>query len=481
MLVAIRVGVRGTAYFYIAWTVSSFLILLGINMAMSLTVEGAFDASSLAVNARAALRKMAWILLPCAGAAVLFAPLLLELFGPEYAVHGTPILILLAVAAVPSAVTELYLGALRAQSRTSLVALIQGVRCVLMLGLTVALTGVLGTIGAALAVAVSQTAVAALISVGLWRVLTADQRKARAELAARRRMLAVYPPDHAPGREMTLKPVPPARPAGWPQVRRPAGWAPVAVLAASGLVLFFASLRGIDLAGMNGFGLLSVLPAGALAGVVLLAVAFIFGLTLDRARPAVLGAILAALVICLDGVTAFIEPQPRFPTAYWIAGFADYIGKTGHTVPGFAAYFSWPGFFALVSSVMGAAGMHSMLGLLRVWPVLIDLLYLPALFFLLRNLRISWRARWLAGFFFVTATGSARTTSPRRRSTTCSTWCSWPSWSTGSPTRAAARRRASCSSPGSPGCTGASSASCGLVNCGRGPPAPGRRRTCSPC
>src|ERR1019366_9242488 len=181
------------------------------------------------------------------------------------------------------------------------------------------------------------------------------------------------------------------------------GWSPAAAvgaLAAAGFALFFACLRGVDLTRMNGLGLLSALPVGAVAGVALLALAFMLGLALPRAHPAGLGAALAGLVICLDGITAFIEPEPRFPTTYQIAGFVEYVSRTGHTAPGLAAYFSWPGFFALISFVTGAAGTHSMLTLLRVWPMAIDLLCLPPLFLIMRNLRVSWRAQWLAGFLF---------------------------------------------------------------------------------
>jgi hypothetical protein len=169
---------------------------------------------------------------------------------------------------------------------------------------------------------------------------------------------------------------------------------------AVGLILFFVSLRAVDLSRMNGLGLLSVLPVGAVAGVVLVALAFVIGLALPRAHWAALGAALASLVICLDGITAFVEPEPRFPTAYQIAGYVQYVSATGHTAPGLAAYFSWPGFFALVSFVTGAAGTSSLLPLLRIWPVAINLLYLPPLFLITRNLRLSWRAQWLAGFLF---------------------------------------------------------------------------------
>jgi hypothetical protein len=185
-------------------------------------------------------------------------------------------------------------------------------------------------------------------------------------------------------------------PVRWPT--RPA--VAIGVLGLAGFVLFFASLRHVRLGQMNGLGLLSVLPHGAIAGVVILALAFTLGVALPRPHPVGLAAGLAALVICLDGVTTFIEPEPRFPTAYQIAGFIQYISSTGHATPGLAAYFSWPGFFALVSMVTGAAGTHGLLGLMRVWPMIINLACLPPFFLIMRNLRIPWRAQWVAGLLF---------------------------------------------------------------------------------
>ena len=185
-------------------------------------------------------------------------------------------------------------------------------------------------------------------------------------------------------------------PIRWPTL--PA--AAIGALGLAGLAVFFASLRHVRLSQMNGLGLLSVLPHGAIAGVVILALAFVLGVALPRPHPLGLAAGLVALVICLDGVTTFIEPQPRFPTAFQIAGFIQYISSTGHATPGLAAYFSWPGFFALVSMVTGAAGTHGLLGLMRVWPMMIDLACLPPFFLIMRNLRIPWRAQWVAGLLF---------------------------------------------------------------------------------
>lgn len=175
IVVAAHADAPATAYFNVAWLISLTVNTIGISMAMSLTVEGAFDVTALAVNCRRALRKVSLVLLPCVALVCLVAPWGLRLFGPAYAAHGTLVLELLAVTALPCALIEVYLGALRAQSRTSVVALIQAARGVLQLGLAVALITVAGTTGAALATLVSQAVVAAAVGPGLWRVLTADR------------------------------------------------------------------------------------------------------------------------------------------------------------------------------------------------------------------------------------------------------------------------------------------------------------------
>jgi O-antigen/teichoic acid export membrane protein len=401
VLVAARISIQSVAYFYMAWVIAGIVNMIGVNMAMSLTVEGSFEAATLAANCRKALRKMTQILLPSAGAVALLAPWGLRLFGPAYAANGAPVLELLALAALPSAVIELYLGALRAKSRTTLVALIQAVRGVLMLGLTLVLTGAVGTIGAGVAVVSSQGVVAVLISFGLWRVLAGDRRQLRPAFHDKQHLVSalsglVPMQATAPASDSAEPPISPraVRLADWPSA------AVVGTMAAGGAALFFASLHRVALSRMNGLGLLAALPPGVIAGVALLALAFMLGLAQSRPRPIILGAALTMLVVCLDGITAFVEPEARFPTAYQIAGFVNYVSTTGHAAPGLAAYFSWPGFFALVAFVTGAAGTHSLLTLLRVWPMAIDLLYLPPFFLLTRNLRISWRARWLAGFLF---------------------------------------------------------------------------------
>lgn len=177
VLVAVIVGPGTNAYFYMAWTIGIMIDLLAANMALSLTVEGSFDPAGLARHAKAALRRTMLLLLPIAIGTVLLAPWILGLFGPGYARVGAPILELLAVATLPRTVTELYLGALRAQSRTKLVALVQGVRAALILGLTLVLIKVMGIAGAGVAVLVSQLIMAAAVAPGLVRLLAGGRKR----------------------------------------------------------------------------------------------------------------------------------------------------------------------------------------------------------------------------------------------------------------------------------------------------------------
>ncbi len=195
---------------------------------------------------------------------------------------------------------------------------------------------------------------------------------------------------------------PPAVQASGPPARLPDRLllAAGAGIGVAGVLLFLLPLRGVVLGRMNGLGLISVLPIASLAGLGLLVSSFMVLLARPRPSKVVLSALLVALVFCLDGVTGLIEPLPRFATAYQVSGFVNYISQTGHVTPSLTAYFSWPGFLAMISFVAGAAGVHSLLPLMTWWPVVVDLLVLVPFLLLTRALRMNWRARWFAALLF---------------------------------------------------------------------------------
>lgn len=171
VLVASQVSATQNAYFYIATTIGGTTDLLAINMGASLTVEGSHDPERLAAHTRAALRRMARIMLPIAGLLIIGAPWILGVFGAGYADAATPLLRWLAVGSVLRVVIETYFAVLRARSRTAGLALFQGLLCALVLGLTLLLLPRAGLTGAGVAEAGSLAVIAAIAAPRLWRTV----------------------------------------------------------------------------------------------------------------------------------------------------------------------------------------------------------------------------------------------------------------------------------------------------------------------
>ncbi|WP_330340939.1 lipopolysaccharide biosynthesis protein [Streptomyces sp. NBC_00557] len=171
VIVAAQVSSAENAYFYIATTIGGTTDLLAINMGASLTVEGSHDPARLAAFTRAALKRMARIMLPIAALWIIGAPWILGVFGSGYAHAATPLLRWLAVGSVLRVVIETYFAVLRARSRTAGLAWLQGLLCVLVLGLTLLLLPRMGLTGAGLAEAGSLAVVAAIAAPKLWKTV----------------------------------------------------------------------------------------------------------------------------------------------------------------------------------------------------------------------------------------------------------------------------------------------------------------------
>ncbi|MFF0163437.1 lipopolysaccharide biosynthesis protein [Streptomyces sp. NPDC005263] len=173
VIIASQVSSEDNAYFYITTTIGGTVNLLAINMGASLTVEGSHDPHRLASNTRAALRRMARIMLPVAGTLFVGAPWILGVFGAGYADAATPLLRWFAVGAVLRVVMETYFAVLRAQSRTAGLAWMQGLLCVLVLGLTLLLLPRMGLTGAGVAEISSLTVIVAIAAPKLYRTVRA--------------------------------------------------------------------------------------------------------------------------------------------------------------------------------------------------------------------------------------------------------------------------------------------------------------------
>ncbi|MBN0047210.1 lipopolysaccharide biosynthesis protein [Streptomyces actuosus] len=181
VIIAAQVSSEDNAYFYITTTIGGTCNLLAINMGASLTVEGSHDPARLAADTRAALTRMARIMLPVAGVLFVGAPWILGVFGPGYADAATPLLRWFAVGAVLRVVMETYFAVLRAQSRTAGLAWLQGLLCVLVLGLTLLLLPRMGLTGAGVAEISSLAVIVAIAAPRLYRTVRAGPAALPAE------------------------------------------------------------------------------------------------------------------------------------------------------------------------------------------------------------------------------------------------------------------------------------------------------------
>ncbi|WP_406000437.1 lipopolysaccharide biosynthesis protein [Streptomyces sp. NBC_00829] len=188
VMVAVRFDATHNGFFYIAYTVGGTMEFMAINMASSLTAHASHSPETLAAGVRGALRQMTVLLVPVVLFLVVLAPQILAPFGDAYAEHGTTVLRLLAAAALPRVVVELYIGVLRVQGRTGMLAALQGTMCALVLGSAALLLGPTGISGAGWAVLLSMTLMAAVSAPGLRAALSGrEPRPALLSRLVRRR------------------------------------------------------------------------------------------------------------------------------------------------------------------------------------------------------------------------------------------------------------------------------------------------------
>lgn len=149
-------------------------------------------------------------------------------------------------------------------------------------------------------------------------------------------------------------------------------------------------------------GLVAVLPYPFWVGVLLLNVAFVVALRGDAAGPArraVMLWLVVVLVLVLFGTAAFVTDVPRGEVAFRHLGIADALSGTQGIDPDTDAYFNWPGFFALLATVLRATGLDPVV--VALWaPVLNVGLWLAALGVLTGYLTRDPRRRWLVLWVF---------------------------------------------------------------------------------
>jgi O-antigen/teichoic acid export membrane protein len=157
------VGPKANAYFYMPWMIATALQLIAVNMTTSFTVEATRDQMKLSIYCYRVLMQSMRLLIPLVVIILLGAPLILLLFGRDYANEGATLLRLLALSAIPNVIVVLYVSLARVENRVRGIVMVQGALCVLVLSMSYVLLQTFGITGVGLAWLASQTVVAVFL------------------------------------------------------------------------------------------------------------------------------------------------------------------------------------------------------------------------------------------------------------------------------------------------------------------------------
>jgi len=149
-------GSTEAAYFYMAWFLGFLLTSASTYLALSLFAEGSHDPGALRVLSRNAVLGGVAVVTLGALFLLLLGDKLLLAFGREYAAEGATLLRIVALAALPAAVVNVYLGALRVTKRVGELVAIASVVAVTTVALSCALLPVMGLAGAGVGLGIGQ-------------------------------------------------------------------------------------------------------------------------------------------------------------------------------------------------------------------------------------------------------------------------------------------------------------------------------------
>ena len=171
LLVLALTDERRSGYFYAAYVIGAQLPLVGLFIGLGFTAEASREPERLVPLARAALWRAVLLTSGIAVVLLLAAPIVLSLYGADYANEGAATLRLLAVAAIPTTIIAMYVAVGRVRRRGTRALVVQGGHTLLVLGIVVSLVRRYGPGGAGLALLVGSSTMAILVLPGLWRDL----------------------------------------------------------------------------------------------------------------------------------------------------------------------------------------------------------------------------------------------------------------------------------------------------------------------
>jgi len=171
LIILHELGAEENAYFAIPWVINSALNMLTWNIATSFVVEASTDEEQTQALTRRSLRL--GLLVGGSGALglLVFAPLILHVFGGEYASEGVELLRIMALAEPFCIITTVYSGVLRVRRQAGRVVVVQGFIAASIVTLTVLLIPTMGINGAGVAYLLAEGTAGLVLLIPLIRSL----------------------------------------------------------------------------------------------------------------------------------------------------------------------------------------------------------------------------------------------------------------------------------------------------------------------
>jgi O-antigen/teichoic acid export membrane protein/glycosyltransferase involved in cell wall biosynthesis/Ser/Thr protein kinase RdoA (MazF antagonist) len=127
VLIIAKLGAPSAAFYSMAWTMANLLYVVPSATSNSMLAESSTDIQSHRRHVAHSIRLLAVILTPAIALAILVAPFLLKIFGPQYAQNGTLIFQILAATTFFVAINYLGMAILSVAKRATATAVVQAV------------------------------------------------------------------------------------------------------------------------------------------------------------------------------------------------------------------------------------------------------------------------------------------------------------------------------------------------------------------
>lgn len=140
------IGAKENAYYYIAYSMASFLFMIPQSVAVSLFVEGSYDLP-LRENVMKSLKLIGMLLIPAVLVLFLFGDKILLLFSSEYSEKSFEILQLLAISSLFSIVVAIFTAIKRVQKDVKMINIVNTCTSILILSMGYIFLSKYGLIG----------------------------------------------------------------------------------------------------------------------------------------------------------------------------------------------------------------------------------------------------------------------------------------------------------------------------------------------